>query len=51
MKANLDRSLRQDLDTCLGHEAAGTVASARTDDHREAVRAFVEKRTPKFEGR
>lgn len=50
MKANLDRAQRDDLDTCL-HEAEGTVASASTEDHREAVRAFVEKRQPNFRGR
>jgi enoyl-CoA hydratase/carnithine racemase len=51
MKANLDRALREDLDTCLAHEAAATVESASTQDHQDAVRAFVEKRKPKFEGR
>lgn len=51
MKANLDRATRDDLPTCLAHEAEGTVRSARTEDHREAVRAFVEKRAPRFLGR
>ena len=51
MKANLDRALREDLSTCLAHEAEGIVASAQTADHREAVRAFMEKRKPSFEGR
>ena len=51
MKANLDHALREDLDTCLAHEAAATVESATTADHSEAVRAFIEKRKPKFEGR
>ncbi len=51
MKQNLDRALRADLHTCLAHEAVGLVASASTQDHREAVRAFVEKRKPRFEGR
>ena len=51
MKANLDRAIRADLDTCLAHEAEGTVTSAGTADHRGAVRAFVEKRKPSFEGR
>ncbi len=50
MKENLDRALRSDLETCLAHEAAGIVESASTTDHREAVRAFVEKRKPNFEG-
>ncbi len=51
MKANLDRAMREDIPTCLGEEAKGTVWTARTEDHREAVRAFVAKRPPKFEGR
>jgi enoyl-CoA hydratase/carnithine racemase len=50
MKANLDRARREDLDTCLAHEAAATVESAGTEDHREAVRSFVEKRKPSFRG-
>ncbi len=51
MKRNLDRALREDLPALLAHEAEATVASAGTDDHREAVRAFVEKRKPRFAGR
>ena len=51
MKQNLDRALRADLAECLAGEAEGTVRSAMTQDHREAVSAFVEKRAPKFSGR
>jgi enoyl-CoA hydratase/carnithine racemase len=51
MKANLDRALRADLDTCLAHEAEGLIATATTEDHREAVQAFVKKRKPDFKGR
>jgi len=50
MKENLDRALRTDLHTCLAYEAEGIVATARTEDHREAVRAFIEKRRPSFKG-
>lgn len=51
MKQNLDRALRTDLDTCLAAEAEGVVATAQTEDHQEAVRAFIEKRAPRFRGR
>jgi enoyl-CoA hydratase/carnithine racemase len=51
MKQNLDRALREDLPACLAGEAVGVVSTARTEDHREAVQAFVEKRPPNFRGR
>jgi enoyl-CoA hydratase/carnithine racemase len=51
MKENLDRALREDLAGCLAGEARGVLRTAQTEDHREAVRAFVEKRPPRFEGR
>jgi enoyl-CoA hydratase/carnithine racemase len=51
MKQNLDRALRTDLETCLAHEAEGLIACAGTEDHREAVRSFVEKRKPVFKGK
>ena len=50
MKKNLDRALRSDLETCLAHEAEALVGCATTRDHREAVRAFIEKRKPDFNG-
>ncbi len=50
-KDNLNRALQQDLEACLDVEAERMVASAFTEDHREAVRAWTEKRTPVFRGR
>ena len=51
MKHNLNHALRADLPSCLAEEAEGLVQTAQTGDHREAVRAFVEKRDPDFKGR
>ncbi len=51
MKANLNRALEADLQTCLDYEADRMVRGAMTEDYREAVSAFAEKRTPQFRGR
>lgn len=51
MKDNLDEALEVDFETALDHEAERLVRAAGTADHREAVRAFVEKRKPVFTGR
>lgn len=51
MKENLNRALHADLATCMDYEADRMVRGAMTDDYREAVAAFAEKRTPEFEGR
>lgn len=50
MKQNIDRASVADLTTCLDWEAERTVACAATDDHKEAVAAFMEKRAPNFRG-
>lgn len=49
-KALLDRASEDQLDIHLAREAKAFVASTRTADFQEGVRAFVEKRRPKFEG-
>ncbi|MFT5392297.1 MAG: 2-(1,2-epoxy-1,2-dihydrophenyl)acetyl-CoA isomerase [Gammaproteobacteria bacterium] len=51
MKENLNRATRDDFRTCLAAEADRLVRSAQTQDHREAVRAFLEKRPAQFHGR
>ncbi len=49
MKENLDDALEVDLDTALEREAHRLLDCAQTDDHKEAVRAFIEKRPPRFQ--
>jgi enoyl-CoA hydratase/carnithine racemase len=51
MKQNLNRALRSDLGTCLDYEADRMVRGAMTEDYREAVSSFAEKRPPSFKGR
>ena len=48
IKDNLDRASDSDFLSALDGEAEVLVRAARTADHREAVRAFVEKRPPRF---
>ena len=50
MKENLNRSVGADLRTCLALEADRMSRSAQTQDHREAVAAFLAKRAPVFKG-
>ena len=49
MKENLNRAVTNDFRTCLAMEADRLVRAAQHDDHREAVRAFMEKRAPRFD--
>jgi enoyl-CoA hydratase/carnithine racemase len=50
MKENLNRASVADLRTCLEMEADRMVRCTRTEDHREAVKAFLDKRKPEFSG-
>jgi 2-(1,2-epoxy-1,2-dihydrophenyl)acetyl-CoA isomerase len=52
MKENINRALEGgELGDCLDLEATHHVHASFTEDHRNAVRAFVEKRKPVFQGR
>jgi enoyl-CoA hydratase/carnithine racemase len=51
MKDNLDEAIDRDFLSMLDAEAVRLVESMQTDDHREAARAFVEKRPPQFSDR
>ena len=51
IKDNLDHALQSDFLDSMDQEAANMVRSSRTADHKEAVRAFIEKRKPVFAGR
>jgi len=51
MKENLNRAMAGEVDDCLDLEATHHVHCGQTEDHREAAKAFVEKRDPVFKGR
>ena len=51
MKENLNRAVTGELGDCMDLEVTHHVHTGLTEDHREAARAFVEKREPRFQGR
>jgi 2-(1,2-epoxy-1,2-dihydrophenyl)acetyl-CoA isomerase len=51
MKENLNRAMTGEVDDCLDLEATHHIHCGQTEDHREATKAFVEKREPLFKGR
>jgi 2-(1,2-epoxy-1,2-dihydrophenyl)acetyl-CoA isomerase len=50
MKQNFNAAESGKLATLLDLEARHQVVTGRTQDHKEAARAFVEKRAPVFAG-
>jgi 2-(1,2-epoxy-1,2-dihydrophenyl)acetyl-CoA isomerase len=51
MKENVNLSLTQDFRTILDREAMTHLRCGMTEDHKEGVKAFMEKREPAFRGR
>jgi 2-(1,2-epoxy-1,2-dihydrophenyl)acetyl-CoA isomerase len=51
MKENLNRAVNGELGDCMDLEATHHVHTGLTEDHREAARAFVERREATFTGR
>src|SRR6201986_2549771 len=51
MKDNLDEAMLFDFSTARDPEAERLVRLTTTDDHREAVQAFIDKRKPVFTGK
>lgn len=51
MKENLNRAMGGEVGECLDMEVTHHVHCAQTEDHKAAALAFVEKRTPVFQGR
>ena len=51
MKENLNRAVDGELGECMDIEVTHHVRTGLTDDHREAAKAFVERREPRFTGR
>ena len=50
-KRLLNRSLQADMDTLFAEEAFTQALVANSEDMREGIRSFMEKRSPKFSGR
>src|SRR5215472_16029817 len=51
MKENLNRAATGELGDCMDLEVTHHVHTGLTEDHREAARAFMDKREPRFRGR
>ena len=51
MKANVNLAATVDFRTMIDREAETHLRCGQTEDHREGVQAFIEKRAPNFRGR
>ncbi len=51
IKKALNKSMENSVEQQLALESEYQIASAQTEDYKEGVNAFIEKRQPKFEGK
>jgi len=51
IKENINSAFSTDLEEYMNGEVLRHMTASRTEDHREATKAFVEKRPPAFKGR
>ena len=51
MKENLNRAMSGEVDDCLDLEATHHIHCGQTEDHKNATKAFVEKKEPVFRGK
>ena len=51
MKENLNRAVSSEVEDCLDLEVTHHVHCGETEDHKNATKAFVEKKQPVFKGR
>ncbi len=51
MKRAFNKAMSCDLDSLLDYEAYIQQVASETEDHKEGVRAFIEKRKPEFKGK
>ena len=50
MKENLNRAVNGELGECMDLEVTHHIRTGLTDDHRQAAKAFAERREPRFTG-
>ena len=50
IKRNINNAERQSLEACFDNEAFHHSRASETADHKEAAKAFVEKRKAQFQG-